>query len=168
MRLVTELRDPWAIALAQAAAFLTYLLFAAPLWQSLAAAGLVLGARVVGGLTLPVPTPTIPPLSVLNEPEQAVARYAAIGRSIEFIAQRMESSEKVTRRRKQSVMTKLGFDNDWELRVWATTVGLIPEPPAPHWYDRTLVRGTLAGGSLIGLCWTIYQILRTTAPQIFH
>jgi DNA-binding CsgD family transcriptional regulator len=168
MRVVNELRDPWAIAFAQAAAFVTYLVFAAPLWQSALAGATVLGARVVAGLTIPPATPTMPPRSLLDEKEQDVARYSAIGRTIEEIGKRMGTSEKLARRRKESVMTKLGFEHDWELREWAMAVGLIPDPPARHWYERTLVRGTLAGGGLIGLCWTIYQILRATLPQIFH
>ena len=52
MRALNELRDPWAIAFAQAAAFVTYFLFAAPLWQSALAAAAVLGARVVAGVTI--------------------------------------------------------------------------------------------------------------------
>jgi len=161
MRVVSELRDPWAIALAQAVAFVTYFLFAAPLWQSLAAAVAILGTRIVAGVGSPLSTPTIPPPSLLDEPEVAVARYAAIGRTIEEIARRTQSSEEIVRLRKQSVMTKLGFEHDWELREWALVVGVIPEPPARHWYERTFVRGTLAGGGLIGLCWTSYQIAKT-------
>ncbi|TMG49968.1 MAG: hypothetical protein E6H89_11645, partial [Chloroflexi bacterium] len=71
---MNELRDPWAIAFAQVAAFVTYFLFAAQLWQSALAAAAVLGARVVAGLTIPVSTPTIPPPSLLTESELAVAR----------------------------------------------------------------------------------------------
>jgi len=168
MRVLNELRDPWAIAFAQAAAVLTYFLFAAPLWQSLLAATAVLGARVLAGLTLPFSAPTIPPPSLLTEAELAVARYVAMGRTDEEIAQRIQSTEKIARKRRQTVMTKLGFDHDWELREWALAHRLIPEPPARHWYERTVVRGTLAGGGLIGLCWTIYQILRVTLPQFFR
>ena len=168
MRVLNELRDPWAIAFAQAAAVLTYFLFAAPLWQSLLAATAVLGARVLAGLTLPFSAPTIPPPSLLTDAELAVARYVAMGRTDEEIAQRIQSTEKIARKRRQTVMTKLGFDHDWELREWALAHRLIPEPPARHWYERTVVRGTLAGGGLIGLCWTIYQILRVTLPQFFR
>jgi DNA-binding CsgD family transcriptional regulator len=168
MRAVNELRDPWAIAIAQAAAYVTYFLFAAPLWQSLFAATAVLGARVAAGLVLPPSSPTIPPPALLDEAELRVARYAAMGRPTEEIARRTETSDRVVRRRKQSVMTKLGFEHDWELRDWALAHRLIPEPPARHWYERTLVRGTLSGGGLIGLCWTSYQILKVLLPQYFH
>jgi DNA-binding CsgD family transcriptional regulator len=167
MRAVNELRDPWALAFAQLAAFLTYLFAGAP-WQIAAAAVAVLGVRVVAGLTMPLSTPTIPPPSLLTEAELAVARYVAMGRTDEEIAHRTQSTEKIVRKRRQSVMTKLGFDHDWELRDWALAHRLIPEPPARHWYERTLVRGTLSGGGLIGLCWTSYQILRLTLPQIFR
>ncbi|TMC42377.1 MAG: response regulator transcription factor [Chloroflexi bacterium] len=168
MRMINELRDPWAIAFAQATAVLTYFLFAAPLWQSLVAAAAVLGARVAAGLTLPFPATTIPPPSLLTEAELAVARYVAMGRTDEEIAQRTQSSEKIVRKRRQTVMTKLGFEREWELREWALAHRLIPEPPARHWYERTLVRGTLAGGGLIGLCWTTYQILRVLLPLYVH
>lgn len=167
MRALLELRDPWAIAFAQAAAFVTYFVFAAPLWQSALAAAAVLGARVGAGLAFPPATPTIPPRSLLDEKEQDVARYSAIGRTTEEIARRMDTSEKLARRRKESVMTKLGFAHDWELREWALAVGLIPEPPARHWYERTLVRGTLAGGGLIGFLWTLYQIILWVTRTFF-
>jgi DNA-binding CsgD family transcriptional regulator len=167
MRVLNELRDPWAIAFAQAAAFLTYFLFAAPAWQSALAAAAVLSARVVSGLTVPISTPTVPPPSLLDEEELAVARYVAMGRTFEEIAQRTQSSVKVVRRRRQSVMTKLGFEHDWELREWALLHHLIPEPPARHWYERTVVRGTLAGGGLIGFFWTSYQIAKTDPIRAF-
>ena len=72
------------------------------------------------------------------------------------------------RKRKQTVIPKLGFDHDWELREWAIAHRIIPEPPARHWYERTLMRGTLAGGGLIGLRSTSYQILKVWFPQFFH
>jgi DNA-binding CsgD family transcriptional regulator len=164
MRVLNELRDPWAIAFAQVAAFLTYL-FAGTAWQIAASAAVVLAVRVAAGLTIPLSAPTIPPPALLDEGELRVARYAAMGRPSEEIARRTESSERVVRRRKQSVMTKLGFEHDWELREWALAHRLIPEPPARHWYERTIVRGTLSGGGLIGLCWTSYQILKVLLPQ---
>ena len=167
MRVLNELRDPWAIAFAQAAAVLTYFLFAAPAWQSALAAAAVLGARAVAGLTLPVSAPTIPPPSLLSEAELAVARYVAMGRTDDEIAQRTQSNEKIARKRRQTVMTKLGFAHEWELREWALAHRLIPEPPARHWYERTVVRGTLAGGGLIGLFWTSYQIAKTLWPRFF-
>jgi DNA-binding CsgD family transcriptional regulator len=165
MRVVSELRDPWAIAFAQAAAFVTYFLFAAQLWQSVLAAAVVLGTRVVAGLTISMSTPTIPPPSLLTEAELAVARYVAMGRTDEEIGQRMQCSEKLARKRRESVMTKLGFQHEWELREWALAHRLIPEPPARHWYERTVVRGTLAGGGLIGLFWTSYQIAKSDAVR---
>ena len=161
MRVINELRDSWAIAFAEAAAFVTYFLFAAPVWQSALAAATVLGARVVAGLTMPPSTPTTPPPSLLSEPELAVARYVAMGRTDEEIATRMQTSEKLARKRRETVMAKLGFQHEWELREWALAHRLIPEPPARHWYERTVVRGTLAGGGLIGLLWTSYQIAKT-------
>jgi hypothetical protein len=60
-----------------------------------------------------------------------------------------------------------GLLDDWELREWALAHRLIPEPPARYWYERTPVRGTLAGGGLIGLCWTSYQIAKTLWPRFF-
>jgi len=158
MRVLSELRDPWAIGFAQAAAFASYL-FGAPVWQIAAAAAAVLGVRVAAGLTMPPSIPTTPPPSLLSEPELAVARYVAMGRTDEEIAVRTHSTERAVRKRRESVMAKLGFEHDWELREWALAHRLIPEPPARHWYERTLVRGTLAGGGLIGFLWTLYQII---------
>src|SRR5947209_7292807 len=166
MRALNELRDPWAIALAQVAAFVTYL-FAGAAWQIAVSVVAVLGARVVAGLAIPVSTPTIPPPSLLTEAELAVARYVAMGRTDDEVAQRKQTSEKLARKRRETVMTKLGFQHEWELREWALAHRLIPEPPARHWYERTLVRGTLAGGGLIGLFWTSYQIAKTLWPQFF-
>jgi len=166
MRALNELRDPWAIALAQVAAFVTYL-FAGAAWQIAVSVVAVLGARVVAGLAIPVSTPTIPPPSLLTEAELAVARYVAMGRTDDEVAQRTQTSEKLARKRRETVMTKLGFQHEWELREWALAHRLIPEPPARHWYERTLVRGTLAGGGLIGLFWTSYQIAKTLWPQFF-
>jgi len=163
MRVLSELRDPWAIGFAQAAAFVSYL-FGAPAWQIAGAAAAVLGVRVAAGLTMPPSTNPTPPPSLLSEAELAVARYVAMGRTDEEIAVRTHSNEKIVRKRRQTVMKKLGFDHDWELREWALVHRLIPEPPARHWYERTLVRGTLAGGGLIGLCWTSYQIAKTIWP----
>jgi DNA-binding CsgD family transcriptional regulator len=167
MRAINELRDPWAIAFAQVAAFLTYL-FGGPAWQIALSAVAVLAVRLAAGLTMPLSTPTIPPPSLLTEAELAVARYVAMGRTDQDIAQRTQSTDKMVRRRKQSAMTKFGFEHDWELREWALAHRIIPEPPARHWYERTLVRGTLSGGGLIGLCWTSYQILKLVLPQFFH
>jgi len=166
MRALNELRDPWAIALAQVAAFVTYL-FAGAAWQIAVSVVAVLGARVVAGLAIPMSTPTIPPPSLLTEAELAVARYVAMGRTDDEVAQRTQTSEKLARKRRETVMTKLGFQHEWELREWALAHRLIPEPPARHWYERTLVRGTLAGGGLIGLFWTSYQIAKTLWPQFF-
>ncbi len=73
----------------------------------------------------------------------------------EEIAQRTQANEKLARKRRQSVMTKLSLRHEWELREWALAHRLIPEPPARHWYERTVMRGTLAGGGLIGLLWTL-------------
>ncbi len=158
---VRQLRDPWAIALAGAAAFVTYLL-AAPLWQCALTALAVLAARVGAGIAMPVEAPSMPPVSLLTDAELTVARYVAMGRTMPEIAQRTQSTERAAERRRQSAFTKLGLEQDWELREWALALRLIPEPPARHWYERTLVRGTLAGGGLIGLLWTTYQIIRTS------
>ena len=163
MRVLTELRDPWAIGFAQAAAYVSYL-FGGRVWQIVAAAAVVLSVRVVAGLTMSPSAPTTPPPSLLSEAELAVARYVALGRMDEEIAVRTHSTERAVRKRRQSVMTKLGFQHDWELREWALAHRLIPEPPARHWYERTVVRGTLAGGGLIGLFWTSYQIAKTIWP----
>jgi DNA-binding CsgD family transcriptional regulator len=116
---------------------------------------------------MPPSTPSSPPPDLLTDAELGVARYVAMGRTDEEIAQRTQSNEKIVRKRRQTVMTKLAFEHDWELREWALAHRLIPEPPARHWYERTLVRGTLAGGGLIGLFWTSYQIAKTLWPRFF-
>ena len=56
-------------------------------------------------------------------------------------------------------MTQLGFEHDWELREWALAVGLIPEPPARHWYERSLCAGRWPAAVLSDFFWTLYQII---------
>ena len=49
----------------------------------------------------------------------------------------------------------------------ALAVALFPEPPARHRYERTLVRGTLAGGGLIGLFLDLCQIILWVTRTFF-
>ena len=64
-------------------------------------------------------------------------------------------------KRERSARKKLGHPDHWDLVDWAVRNRIVSEPPPRHWYERALVRGTLAGGGLIGLGWTIFQIWRT-------
>lgn len=169
IRIFDELRDPWAIALAEVAVVVTYLL-GAPVWQSLAAGTAVLATRIVAGFRFPLDRPTVLPPSVLTQHERTIAKLIAEGLSLELIASKkklnLESLEKTYR----SILEKLELRHDWEVRAWAITVGLVLRPPRPGLLERiinsTPVRATLTAGGLVGLLWTLYQIWRTSCPAL--
>lgn len=169
IRVFDELRDPWAIALAQITAFFSYFV-GAPVWQIVAAAAAVLAARVIAGLTLPLGRPTILPPSILTLKERGVAKLIAEGLTPDVIAIKQKQNPAAVEKTYRSILEKLEFRHPWQVRAWAITVGLIPAPPRPdpirRIIDSTLVRATLAAGSFIGLYWTLYQIWRTGCPGL--
>lgn len=161
MDAVQELRDPWAIALAQVTAFVAFVVIGSPVWQVAGAAALVLIVRVIVGLLMPVRRPSIPPPSVLTPKERATVAYIVQGFTLVQIAEREDVTLEAIEKRERSARKKLGNPDHQDLVDWAVRHKIVSEPPPRHWYERSLVRGTLAGGGLIGLAWTIFQIWRT-------
>jgi hypothetical protein len=169
IRIFDELRDPWAIALAQVTAFVTYFV-GAPWWQVVAATAAVLGTRVVAGFALPLGRPTILPPSILTDAERRVVKLIAEGLTPALIAEKRKLSPAAVEKTYRSILRKLEYRHPWEVRAWAITVGLVNMPPRPsllrRLVDSTPLRATLAAGGLIGLLWTLFQIWRTTCPGL--
>lgn len=167
-RTLDQLRVPWTIALAEATAVLAYL-FAAPLWQALAAGAAVLAVRLGVGKLLPVREATIPPRWVLTNEEQAIAALIGARFTDAEIADRREVQKKAVVKRVERIQTKLGLKGRQEVGDWAVLVGLVdppPRPPKPP-YDHPFVRSTLAGAGFISLGWTTYNITKTIWPDLF-
>jgi hypothetical protein len=169
MRVFDELRDPWALALAQVTAFVSYFV-GAPVWQVVAATSAVLGARVIAGFALPLGRPTILPSSVLTEGERRMVKLIAEGLTPTLIAEKRKLNPITVEKTYRSILNKLEYRHPWEVRAWAITVGLVTKPPRPSWLrrviDSTPVRGTVTAGALIGLLWTLFQIWRTSCPAL--
>jgi DNA-binding CsgD family transcriptional regulator len=169
IRIFDELRDPWALALAQVTAVVTYLL-GAPLWQAVLAGIAVLGVRIVAGIKFPLGRPTVLPPSVLTQHERMIVKLIAEGLSLELIASKKKLSPASLEKTYRSILEKLELRHDWEVRAWAITVGLVLRPPRPSPIERflnsTSVRATLSAGGLLGLLWTLYQIWRTACPGL--
>lgn len=161
MDAVQELRDPWAIALAMVTAWVAFDVIGSPLWQVAGAAALVLVVRIIAGLLMPVKRPSIPPPSVLTPKERATVAYIVQGFTMVQIAEREDVTLEAIQKRERSARKKLGDPDHHDLVDWAVRHKIVSEPPPRHWYERSLVRGTLAGGGFIGLAWTIFQIWRT-------
>jgi hypothetical protein len=145
-----ELRDSWAIAVAEVTAFLAYGLGRTEL-EALAVGVAVLAVRVVAGLLLPPSIPVPGRKRGLPMRDRQILSHHAKGSSVQDIAKLMKVSERYVRR----------------------VVRGAPAPPSPdkrkddtpkHWYDHPLVRGTLTAGGFLGLAWTIYQILTRLGP----
>jgi DNA-binding CsgD family transcriptional regulator len=169
IRIFDELRDPWAIALAQVTAFISFLV-GAPAWQIVTATGAVLGARVIAGFALPLGRPTVLPPSILTDAERRIVRLIADGLSPALIAEKRRLSLAAVENTYRSILSKLEMRHPWEVRAWAITVGLVNYPPRPgllrRIVDSTPVRATLTAGGLIGLLWTVYQIWRAGCPTL--
>jgi len=152
MRALEELRDPWALALAQASAFSAYLLGGRD-WQIAAVPLAVLAVRIAAGLLMPA---SRVPTQSLTENEYVVGRLIAEGLTNEQIAEQLKTTHKAVDRIERRILAKIGGTRaDIAQHVGA------PRPPEPlprHWYERTIVRGTLAGAGLISLVWTLYNI----------
>ena len=158
-RLVQELRDPWAIFLVEVTALGAYLFAAAPVWQAIGAGVVVLLVRVVAGLALPVPGYRFDPLSVLTRREYEIAIFVCQGLSHRRIGERLNLTERTVQQRVARIMRKLGIADQDQL-VDLVREYRADEPAAPKpWYERSIVRGTLAAAGFIGFGWTGFQIL---------
>lgn len=169
LRIFDELRDPWAIALAQVTAAISFLVGASA-WQIVTATGAVLGARVVAGFAMPIGRPTVLPASILTDAERRMVKLIADGLTPALIAEKRRLSLAAVEKTYRSILQKLEVRHPWEIRAWAITVGIVNKPPRPSLLrrivDSTPVRATLTAGGLIGLLWTLYQIWRTSCPAL--
>ena len=153
MRAIEELRDPLALALAGASAFSAYL-FGGRDWQIAAVPIAVLAVRVIAGLALPL-SPVLPTPRLTSD-EYVVARLIARGFANEQIAEQLRTTPRAIGRLEARIVAKNGGTRDDIIRYVGAPSA--PEALPRHWYERTIVRGTLAGGGLISLVWTLYNI----------
>jgi DNA-binding CsgD family transcriptional regulator len=156
-RLIQEARDPWVIALVEVTGVATYVVAAASLWQAIAAAAAVLLVRVLVGLARPVPGYSFDPLSVLTRRELEIAIFVCRRLTVRQIGSRLGLGDHSVKNRIARIMRKLDVADSDELR---DLVGArIRDVPAQKsWYERSIVRGTLAAGGFVGFAWTSYQI----------
>jgi hypothetical protein len=160
MRAIEELRDPWALALAEASAFSAYI-FGGRDWEIAVTPFAVLAVRAVAGLLIPVPP--IVPTPVLTPGEYLVARLIAQGLTRAQIAKRLKVARRAVDRIEVRILAKIGGTYE-DIPKWVGTPRA-PEPQPRHWYERTLVRGTLSGAGLISLVWTLYNIAKAFWPH---
>jgi DNA-binding CsgD family transcriptional regulator len=159
-RLVQEVRDPWAIALVEVTAVAAYFFAAAPLWQAILAAPAVLAVRILVGLAMPVPGYRFDPLSLLTRREMEIAILVCRDLTSRQIGERLALSERAVRNHLTRILRKLDLSDRKELKEVAQP--WIPDVPAPrYWYERSVVRGTLAAAGFVGFGWTSYQIITT-------
>lgn len=160
MRAIEELRDPWALALAEASMFSAYI-FGGRDWQVVVMPFAVLAVRAIAGVLMPVP-PTVP-TPVLTPGEYLVARLMAQGLTRAQIAKRLKVTRRAVDRIVVRILAKIGGAYE-DIPKWVGTPRA-PEPQPRHWYERTLVRGTLSGAGLISLVWTLYNIAKAFWPH---
>jgi len=167
-RTLDQLRDPWAIGLAEATTVLTYFL-AQPLSVALAAGGAVLFVRAAAGLLMPVPVSTIPPLSVLTEEEHAIATLVGLRLTDQELAARRGLTKKAVVKIVDRIQRTLGYETRKEVEDWAVLVGLVDPPPFPPKpiYEHWLIKMILMAASFIGLGWTLYSIVNRFWPGVF-
>jgi DNA-binding NarL/FixJ family response regulator len=128
MRAAAELRDPWALAVAAAAALVAYII-SVP-WQfALAAAVAIVAVRVVAGLLIPVAGPPqsavpVPPSPIIDMPEHLtpkeleVAALVYEGLRNKEIAERLFVEESTVKNHVQHIRDKLGFHTRGEIAKW--------------------------------------------------
>jgi len=161
-----ELRDPWAIAMAEVTGGITYLI-GAPVWIALASAASVLGVRIAAGLRFRPrrSTPTV----TLTESEKRLAIKIVSGMSTRDIAHDMKEGVPTIRELRHRIFEKVGVEHRYQLRDWLIAEKII-RPVEPSWIRRIIesdaVKATLTAGGFIGLSWTLFQIYRTTCPGL--
>lgn len=166
-RCFAELRDAWAITLAEITGGVTYLV-GAPLWLSLASASSVLGVRIAAGLALPRQLP-VEKERKLSQFEEDVAKMIAGGQSSADIARQLKDTANGVRALRQRIFVTLGITHRWELRAWLEAEGIIRpvrRSAIRGFIESDLVRATLTAGGFIGLSWTLFQIFRFTCAGL--
>jgi DNA-binding CsgD family transcriptional regulator len=157
--IIDQLRDPWAILLAES---LTFFLYRADieLERALAAGISVLVVRVAFGVLLGTPAP---PATRLTNEEKALARHIVCeGLTDAQVAVLLHIPEKSVGKRLKPILAKLGCADREELESWALSAGFCSIPI----YDRPEVRRILTVTAFIGAAWTLYQILRAGCQAI--
>lgn len=143
-RSLEELRDAWAIALAEVAAVLAYALGRSEI-EAASVAGAVLAVRVGAGVILPMPPGPKPEPPSISMRVLQVRSHIDKGLTDQEIARRMKVSERyVARIRRQYVRP--------------TDTPEIPATPRPFW-DHPFVKGTLTAGGFLSLGYTLYRII---------
>jgi hypothetical protein len=160
IQIYDELRDSWALAVAQVTAVFTFLI-GASVWEAVGAGSAVVLVRLVAGLLFPR-EPWIPPLSTLTREELAVARRIARDERRDTIAEELSLTTEAVDHLERSILSKLHFRYSWEIRGWLISLGDIAMPARPsllrRLLDSTAVRATLTAGGFIALVRALYQV----------
>jgi len=157
--IIDQLRDPWAILLAES---LTFFLYRAeePLERALAAGASVLLVRVAFGVLLGKPAP---PAMRLTSDEKTLARHVVCeGLTDAQIGVLLHVPERSVGKRLKPILAKLGCADREELESWAVSAGFCSIPI----YDRPEVRRILTVSAFIGAGWTLFQIIRAGCQAI--
>jgi DNA-binding CsgD family transcriptional regulator len=130
MRILDELRDPWAILVAIAAGVVAFAL-AVPWPIALVATVAVLCARVAAGLLFPAPLTVTPILALpapvdggagpggaLTRKELEIAELVYAGGTNREIADRLVISERTVDNHVQHILTKLDFHRRSQIAAW--------------------------------------------------
>ena len=153
-RIIDELRDPWAIVLAES---LVFFLDRAQvdLGQALAAGLSVLVVRVVLGVLFGKPPP---PALRLTSDEKTLAKYVLCDHLTDAqIAVLLGVPERSVGKRLRPILAKLGCSSREELESWAAATDFCHV----QFHERPDVRLILTIAAFIGFGWTLFQILRT-------
>ena len=148
-RIVDELGDLWAIAVAEIAAGAAFVLGRSEL-EAVAVGAAVLVVRVAAGLLLP--TGARPALRERPMRERQIRSHLEKGSSIKAIAVRMKVSERYVAR----VQREFEREKHREARSKAADG---PEKPKRPWYDDPRIRGTLTVAGFISFAYTMFRIL---------
>lgn len=157
--IIDQLRDPWAILLAES---LTFFLYRADveLERALAAGASVLVIRVAFGILLGTPAP--PAMRLTKEEKELAQRIVCEGLTDGQVAVLLHIPERSVGKRLKPILTKLGCADREELESWALSTGFC----SIAIYDRPEVRRILTVTAFIGAGWTLFQILRTACQAI--
>ena len=130
MRVIDELRDPWAILIAIVAGVVAFAL-AVPWPIALVATAVVLCVRVGSGLLLPAHLSVAPILALpapaeggagpggaLTRKELEIAQLVSEGLTNREIADRLVISERTVDNHVQHILTKLDFHRRSQIAAW--------------------------------------------------
>lgn len=148
-RVVEELGDLWAIAVAEIAAGAAFLLGRSEL-EAVAVGTGVLAVRVAAGLLLPTERPGKPRERPMRE--RQIRSHVEKGLSIQEVARLMKVSERYVARVQRELQRE-------RRRTGGGQGADSSEKPRGHWYDDPRIRGTLTVAGFISFAYTMFRIL---------